>query len=174
MDIPEIKVDKILYATDLSETAFNALSHAVNLADKYKASIVMLHVLAEVPNLDSKLIGYIGASRWEKIKQQHYNEAMGALIGKKKMHTEIQAALYEMGKDAQESIDGMPCDEDEIHVRVGQPADIIIEQAEESNCDIIVMGTHGFGVLSDNKIGGTTLRVLRKSQKPVIVIRLPD
>ncbi len=49
MKLPNIQIKKILYATDLSETAVHAFSYAVSLANIYGASITILHVLAEFP-----------------------------------------------------------------------------------------------------------------------------
>jgi nucleotide-binding universal stress UspA family protein len=49
MKLPNIQIKKILYATDLSETAVHAFSYAVSLANMYGAGITILHVLAEFP-----------------------------------------------------------------------------------------------------------------------------
>jgi len=50
----------------------------------------------------------------------------------------------------------------------------ILEQAEEMDCDLVVMGTHGHGILGDAMIGSVSRRVLRRSKKPVLVVRLPQ
>ena len=63
---------------------------------------------------------------------------------------------------------------DEILVTRGNPADEILAQAEERNCDLIVMGTQGHGILEDALIGSTARRVIRRSKKPVLVVRLPE
>ena len=49
MNLPDIQIKKILYATDLSETAVHSFSYAVSLANIYGAGITILHVLAEFP-----------------------------------------------------------------------------------------------------------------------------
>jgi nucleotide-binding universal stress UspA family protein len=36
------------------------------------------------------------------------------------------------------------------------------------------MGTHGHGTLADAMMGSTARRVLRRSAKPVLVVRLPE
>jgi nucleotide-binding universal stress UspA family protein len=36
------------------------------------------------------------------------------------------------------------------------------------------MGTHGHGTLADAMMGSTARRVLRRSKKPVLVVRLPE
>jgi nucleotide-binding universal stress UspA family protein len=50
----------------------------------------------------------------------------------------------------------------------------ILETAEEKNCDLIVMGTHGRGALMDAMMGSTTNRVTRRSKIPVLSVRLPE
>jgi nucleotide-binding universal stress UspA family protein len=63
---------------------------------------------------------------------------------------------------------------DDIIVVRGNPVEEIIKCSKEKNCDLIVMGTHGHGTLADAMIGSTARRVLRRSLKPVLVVRLPD
>ena len=63
---------------------------------------------------------------------------------------------------------------DRVLVMRGNPVDQIVEQAEERNCDLIVMGSHGHGNLTEAMLGSTARRVLRKSRIPVLVVRLPE
>ena len=49
MELPNIQIKKILYATDLSENAVHAFAYAVSLANLYGAGITILHVLAKYP-----------------------------------------------------------------------------------------------------------------------------
>ena len=63
---------------------------------------------------------------------------------------------------------------DGADVRRGNPVEEIIKSAEEHNCDLIVMGTHGQGTLADVMLGSTARRVIRRSKIPVLVVRLPE
>jgi len=47
----------------------------------------------------------------------------------------------------------------------------IIEQAENSGCDLIVMLTHGRGVLGELLFGSHTKNVLSRSKLPLLVLR---
>ncbi|NIV13005.1 universal stress protein, partial [Candidatus Saccharibacteria bacterium] len=40
--------------------------------------------------------------------------------------------------------------------------------------DMIVVGTHGHNILQDSLIGNTARRIVKDSQIPVLVIRLPE
>ena len=175
MDLPKVEVKKILYATDLSENARYAFAYAVSLATLYSASITFIHVLSEIPNiLDKSVIGYISQERWEEIKSQHVEEAREAIIGKKRDHLVIRDALHHFSENLKENSEAEDFVTDEIIVVRGNPVQEIIKNSEEKNCDLIVMGTHGHGTLADAMMGSTARRVLRRSRKPVLVVRLPE
>ena len=175
MTPPKVDVKKILYATDLSENARYAFAYAVSLADLYKAAITIIHVLPEVPELlDQSVIGYISAERWEEIKSQQMNEAKEALIGKRREHLAIKEALHQFSEDVKQQQEGAGFATDEILVERGNPVEQIIKNAEELNCDLIVMGTHGQGTLADVMLGSTARRVIRRVKMPVLVVHLPE
>jgi nucleotide-binding universal stress UspA family protein len=172
MTLPNVDVKKILYATDLSENARFAFAYAVSLANLYGAKIVLLHVLPEVSELMEKhIVGYIDSDKWEEIKAHHFDEAREALIGKRKNHLAVQDVLHHFSKNA---IQGEGAGTQEIIVERGNPVEEIINQSKKLNCDLIVMGTHGHGTLADAMIGSTARRVVRRSEIPVLVVRLPE
>jgi len=41
------------------------------------------------------------------------------------------------------------------------------------NCDMIIMGTHGKGILGHTFLGSTAKKVLRRTRKPIFIIPLP-
>lgn len=175
MILPKVEVKKILYATDLSENARYAFAYAVSLADLYNAAITILHVLPEVPELlDQSVIGYISAERWEEIKSQQLEEAKEALIGKRREHLAVKEALLQFSEDVKQQQQGAGFTTDEVIVVRGNPVEEIIKNAEERNCELIVMGTHGLGTLADAMLGSTARRVIRRSKTPVLVVRLPE
>jgi nucleotide-binding universal stress UspA family protein len=177
MDMPQISIKRILYATDLSQHALHAFAYAASLADKYGAEIQLMHVLTEVPSLDSKVISYIGEERWEEIKQRHMEDARESLTGKLRHNPALQEALARFSENAAAaggSVAAKDLRTDKVLVLRGNPVDQIVEQSEKLNCDLIVMGSHGHGNLADAMLGSTARRVLRRSRKPVLVIRLPE
>ena len=171
MKFPDVAIRKILYPTDLSDSARYAFAYAVSLANQYEAAITILHVLTEIPRLDERIIGYVDAEQWRKIKADHEKEARHALIGKQRERTVIQDALHRFAESAKA---GSAFETDEVVVLRGNPVELILQQCQERNCDLIVMGTHGTGSLADVMLGSTAQRVLRRSPKPVLVIRLPE
>lgn len=174
MLLPKIGVKKILYATDLSDTAFHAFAYAVSLANSYGAGITILHVLFEDPDIESRVSPYIGDDQWEEIKRRHYQQAREALIGKKRDNVAIREVLESFTESVKASDDAHSFVTDEIIVERGNPVDQIVRVAEDRNCDIIVMGNHGHGALEEALIGSTARRVLRRTTKPVLVVPIPD
>ena len=175
MKLPQIEVNKILYTTDLSDNARYAFAYAVSLADLYNATITFIHILPEVPSrIDKRVIGYISEERWEEIKAQNFEEARDAIIGKRHDHLAIRDALHQFSENVKESREGGDFVTDDIIVVRGNPVEEILRYSEEKNCDLIVMGTHGQGTLVDAMMGSTARRVLRRSKKPVLVVRLPE
>ena len=169
-----IEIKKILYATDLSENARHALGYAMSLAEKYEAGLALLHVIEDQPRLDAKILGYISAEGLETIRRDPESDARSVLVGKLKGRDAIKLVLDQLHRDTQAELEKSGIETDEVLVVRGNPADQILEQADARNCDLIVMGTHGQGSFKDTMMGSTARRVLRRSSKPVLVIRLPE
>ena len=174
MILPKVQIKKILYATDLSEGAIHAFAYAVNLANMYDATITILHVLFEDQAVDSIASFYIGEEDLIKIRKQVYEDARQTLIGKKRENVAIEEILQKFSENAMAANDDQSFVTDEIIVKSGKPEDHILGQADERNCDIIVMGRHGHGKLADAVMGSTARRVLRQSQKPIVIVPIPD
>ena len=53
----------------------------------------------------------------------------------------------------------------------GRPSSEILRIAKEETVDLIVLGTHGKGVLDQALFGSTTERVVRNAPCPVLTVR---
>lgn len=155
--IPEIK--KILYTTDLSKSARHAFVYAASIAHRYGAGITILHVL-EAPPLSVHFLG----EQWEEIKEKNVERAI----------TEVNTRLDKFRANMSTELASHPFTVDDIVVKTGIPEEHILREAKEGDFDVVVMGTHGHGAFADAMMGSTARRVLRRSQKPVLVIRLPE
>ncbi len=173
--IPTVEIKRILYATDLSENARYAMAYAVSLANTYCAQIVILHVIDEAPDyVDAGVEGYIGADEWEAIKKRNLDETRKTLTGKKRDNRMVREVLERFCQNLRPGTNDHEAAMDETVIKMGSPVAQILETAEEKNCDLIVMGTHGRGALLDAMLGSTTNRVTRRSRIPVLSVRLPD
>lgn len=161
--IPEIK--KILYTTDLSENARYAFSYAVSLANRYGAGITILHVLEDVSDYqDSLVINIIGDEKWNELRKNKGQVVLDTIKGR----------LEKFCEDVSHELPACPFITDDIIVKIGNPVEEILGEAEVSDCDMVVMGAHGHGILANAMMGSTSRRVLRRCKKPVLVVRLPE
>jgi len=171
--VPEIK--KILFATDLSKQSRQAFDYAVSLADRYGASITMLHVIEEVSAPASTYLrDFLGDERWQQIKDSHEQEARQILIGKKREGTMIREALGEFAERAKVELGQTGIAMDEIVVAHGNVVEEILQESESRGCDLIVVGHHPKGRLEEAVVGSTTRRLLRRSNIPVLLVRLEE
>lgn len=160
--IPEIK--RILYATDLSENAKHAFTYAATIANRFDAKITVLNVLETIPsNTEWQIVEYLGEDRWKEVQKNNKRE-----------HIEnIKKRLSNFCEEMSSSLTSCPFLVDEILVQEGVPVEEILKAVDLKNCDMVVMGTHGYGILADALIGSNARRVVRRCKKPVMVIRLP-
>jgi nucleotide-binding universal stress UspA family protein len=60
-----------------------------------------------------------------------------------------------------------------LHEPTGAVAEEILNQADELNADLIVMGTHGHGAMYNLLVGSATKGVLKHSTRPVLLVPAP-
>lgn len=161
--VPEIK--KILYPTDMSETSIHAFSYAASLANSYDASITMFHVLKNpIPSSENLVTNVIGNSNWQELILQNKTEVVERIRGR----------LERFCEETKAELAACPFLMEEVIVKLGHPVEEIIQEADQNDYDMIIMGAHGHGAIAGAVIGSVSRRVLRRSTTPVLVVRLPD
>lgn len=147
---------KILAPTDFSDDSKLALGYAVELAQKFSAEIVVVHVdQALAPVMVSELNPGLDVNTMNRIAEEQRLLALREL-------DQTTARLREQGLKARSLM------------RVGAPFLEIINSATSENADLIVMGTHGRSGLAHVLMGSVAERVVRKAPCPVLTIRHPD
>jgi nucleotide-binding universal stress UspA family protein len=157
--IPKIK--EILYATDLSENSAYAFRYAVNSAQQHGAKIHILHVMEEIKT--NILAAYYELEKLQEIREK----------GKEEIKVRIQKRLEtfcqrELMKDP-ECRDLVSSTE----VVEGDPAAEILRKADELGVDLVVMGTHGKGLLEHAFLGSVAEKVLHRIKVPVLTVPIP-
>ena len=147
-----IKLKKVLVPTDFSDGARQALKYGMSFAKEYGAELVLLHV---VENLT---VGY--ASDLFPVPMA---EVLQEISGYAK------SELAKLGDEARAR--GLSVQE---QVMQGKPSAEIIRFASEHEIDVIVLGTHGKGMLDQALFGSTTERVVRRAPCPVLTVRKPE
>jgi len=161
--IPQIK--KILYTTDLSDNSTEVFKYAMNSAKKYDASIIVLHVLEPLSTAVNGITqAYLAEGQVDKISAERLAYVKDRINKRLKVFCE-----KELKKDPQ-------CANRVESTELGEgfPPDVILRKADELNCDVIVLGTHGKGFIRNTFLGSTSRRVLRRTRKPVFIIPLPS
>jgi nucleotide-binding universal stress UspA family protein len=158
------KINRILYATDLSPNSEYAFRFAVNSAIKHDAQIIILHVVEAMPAAaHAQMVFQLGAEKARKIFEKRVATALNLIRKRLKAFCEKELADDPKASDRVQAIE----------ICEGFPAEEILEKANELNCDAIVMGTHSKGVIANTFLGSIAKRVLRRTRKPVFIIPLP-
>jgi nucleotide-binding universal stress UspA family protein len=162
MMIPEIK--KILYATDLSKNSVYAFRYTLKMAEKVNSEIVILHVIEPIPSIAKHYMKiYVDEAKWEE-----------KIIYEQDLAIErIKKRLQEFCK--QETQDAPQCLAlvSRVLVRPGYPVEEILKAADDEHCSMIVLGTHGKGILKQTFLGSVARSVLDRAKKPVLIVPLP-
>ena len=160
--MPEIQ--KILYTTDLSDNSAYVFRYAINSAKRHDAEIIILHVLEELPSSAQVMMHhYFTDEQEKKISEENIAYTMDRIDKRLKMFCDREL------KDDLESMERIAS----IEVCRGYPADEILKKVKGLECDAIVMGTHGKGIIKNAYLGSMTKKVLRRVRKPVFIIPLP-
>lgn len=158
-------IGSILYATDLSENAINALGYAVSLAQGYKAKLTVLYVVPDMweelaQQAGLNLPGYDGLSEWEELSE---GQRSGA-----------EQALKERIAEFCEHVEHCPVESSDVQVKSGRPATAILEQIEEGDYSMVVLGSHGQDMITDLLLGSVASEVVRKSPIQVLLVPLEE
>ena len=160
--IPQIK--KILYATDLSKNSVYAFRYAVEIAEKYDAEIIILHVIEPIPSAARHYMKiYVDEAKWEEKIKYEQDVAI----------ERIEKRIREFCKQETQKAPQCLARVTNILVRPGYSVEEILKAAGEEDCSIIVLGTHGKGFLKQTFLGSVAHSVLDRTDRPVFIVPLP-
>ncbi|MXR22298.1 universal stress protein [Halobacterium bonnevillei] len=145
--------DDILVPTDGSETAEAAVDQAVDLAEKYGATVHALYVV----DVDATNLA-LGTEQVERVRR-------GDLDEMPEVKSKADEATGYVADVASER--GIAVEE---HVTAGSPARAIRKFVEDNDVDLVVMGSHGRSGLSRVVLGSVAEKVLRRTRLPVLVV----
>ncbi len=140
---------RILIATDGSDKSKIAAEEGIELAKALGAQVIALNVVNEV--VIASAVRQLGSDRKEV-------EDKLRTAGQKAVD-DIKAMAAKMGV----GVDAI--------VRIGAPANAVIDTAGAEKADLIVMGSHGESGASKLLIGSVVQKVLYWATIPVLVVR---
>lgn len=137
---------RLLVPVDFSDSSACALRHAVKLAAESGGSLIIVHVVPA----DYGLLG-IGRDESRDLDRSLQRQAADRLHAFADEHVGHNVAA-------------------DLEVRIGRPAEEIIAAVNESECDAIVLSTHGLSGLDRYLIGSVADRVARLASCPIFLI----
>jgi nucleotide-binding universal stress UspA family protein len=156
--IPRFK--KILYATDLSENSAYAFRYAVNSAEQHGAKIHILHVLEE---MRGNISAYFDVEKLQEIREKGKEELKERIQKRLEIFCQREFMAEPQCRDLVASIE----------IAEGDPASEILRKADELGADLVVMGTHGKGLLAHAFLGSVAEKILHRIKIPVLTIPIP-
>jgi nucleotide-binding universal stress UspA family protein len=138
---------RFLTCLDSSPRAEKVLAAAVDLARRTGAKLALFRGVGLPPEVaQSELVGVSPNALVEQLVEKAQKE-LDALA------TTIPKELYEAS-----------------YVVVGTPWDAICREAKKLDCDLIVIGSHGYGGI-DRLLGTTAAKVVNHADRSVFVVR---
>ena len=144
----------ILVPTDFSEPADAALTYGRELAARFGATLHVLHVAENI------YVTTFGAESYAAVAPDL----------QRRLEEGARVRLNELVIDS----DGSGPPTTPVVMTSASPAFAIIDYAKENGIDLIVMGTHGRGVLAHLLMGSVAERVVRLASCPVLTVRHPE
>ena len=150
---------KILVAIDDSTFSRNALEETLKIIDLPKATLLLLSVeepvhislASSMPSIfeDVPVLEMEFQSELIDIEEQR---VMSVLDWAKNL-------CHQVGVKAS------------TRIGYGDPKRVICRVAQEDDCDLIVVGSHGCGQTGPNLLGSVSNYVVHRAQRPVLVVR---
>ncbi|HEX3007887.1 MAG TPA: universal stress protein [Bacteroidales bacterium] len=141
-------VDKIVFPTDFTDLAMNALKVAIKMCKRHNAA---LHLVNTV-ELD-----------YYSFSIEPYSSAV---YSNQEVLDAAKANLSRLKEDIEQK-EGIQCF---IHVEPGNPAHYICSVASEEVADLIIMATHGASGFREFFIGSNAYKVVKHAPCPVLTI----
>jgi nucleotide-binding universal stress UspA family protein len=145
---------KILVAVDKSEESQQALRACCHLLDHMEAEVDALYVQPDVVEI-------VAESSYAPFASKGDVEKAIEAEAEKVLDTILESCEICMGGK-------VPC---EPQVAVGDPADEILNFAQEGGYDLIVLGAQGRSSLRGFLLGTVHAKILHHAHKPVLIVR---
>lgn len=149
-------IEKVLLPVDGSETAEKAVDFSCRLLEGSGCRVTLLAVVEEPAY----------AAFW--------SDGMIAPEVVLPPPEELRAELEKRARNMLEEPSSMLRDagmQVEAKVRFGSAAPEILAEAEEGGYDLVIMGSHGRGILSGFLLGSVSNRVVHHAKCPVLIVR---
>ncbi|KAK4595612.1 hypothetical protein RGQ29_013908 [Quercus rubra] len=151
------KERKILVAVDEGEESMHALSWCLRnvISENSKDTLVVLYV--KPPRaVFSALDGYWFSADVIAAMDKHSNDVAECVVEKvKKMCKDLHDVKVE------------------TRIEHGDPRDVICQMTEKLGADVLVMGSHGYGLIKRALLGSVSNHCAQNVKCPVLIVKEP-
>ncbi|MGE8410068.1 MAG: universal stress protein [Pseudomonas sp.] len=155
-------IRSMLYATDLGVYAPYVMQHALALARTFNAELYVIHAVEPMGQFaESLLQSYLDERTLDQLHSQGVNTVMA----------NIEQRVLESFRDELDDHEDLALIR-AVRVRQGDPAQVILEQAQRLSVDLLIVGSHTHGAGVEIPIGRTAVRILQLSAVPVYMVPL--
>lgn len=138
-----LNIGKIVVPVDFSKQGQAAIVYAASLAKRFKASLILTHVIERIYHADEFAYVQINTPRM----RQRVTKDL------RRLKASLPVALKA-----------------EVEVREGSAFEGIVAVAKETHADLIIMATRGYTGLKHAFLGSTAERVVQHASCPVLVV----
>jgi len=143
--------EKILYPTDFSDVSKKAMAFIKQLKGAGTKEVVVFHVI------DERILNKI---------QHHSDVGINLEEFEKKMEENAQEEISKIEDELKKSGFNV-----KTRIDKGVPFREILKAEQEEDISVVVIGSHGVSCIEEMFLGSCSEKVIRKSSKPVLVVR---
>ena len=145
----------IMVGVDGSKQAVRTAEVAADMAQRYGAKLLIVHVVAPVFNGrgGSGLANLTRMEHWQQADSERLQEA-----GRQIVHIAELSAR-------QKGVANL-----ETRVEIGDPASVIVNMARTRNADLIVLGRRGLGTLAGLPLGSVSHKVTQVADRRCLTV----
>lgn len=142
---------KILVPTDFSRKADKTLNYALMLAEQFKAEINLVHIVTDLnPYAGDYSLTPAMVKEYRTKSLESAKEKISKVIEKKPEAKNVKITT---------------------EVRLGNPSQEILNDAEKKKVDLIVIATRGKSAIIHQVMGSVAERILRGAKCPIVLLR---
>ena len=151
---------RILVPFDTSELSVKALEKAVEISAIDQSPIFILHVISEIPL----------PIHYSRIELKNNEVTISPLVNK--LHNEIKNEMIVILEDVKNTYAKHNISIT-TEIKIGDPAEIIVDFTKQNNIDLIVMGSIGHKGISGmfKKLGSVARKVAEEVNCALLIVR---
>ncbi|NIR42692.1 MAG: universal stress protein [Gemmatimonadetes bacterium] len=151
----------VLVASQPRDGAFRRVLAAIDLSRQSRQVLETARAIAEADHADLRVLYVLEPLPMMLLEAAVYNESEHRRHAREQMESILEDAGLMSGTAV------------EARMREGESGHEILEETQDWDADLIVMGTHGFGFFDRLLVGSTSLYVLRHGHRATLIVPPP-